>query len=79
MVTNVQLSLGPQTVLLTLKNHTPTQPTVALNLNAQLLRQWLGIVYEQALHGAWPATVWPAWMQAGAAMQATGGSAAVLH
>lgn len=65
VVTNVQLSLGPQTVLLTLKNHTPTQPTVALNLNAQLLRQWLGIVFDQVLLAQWPTACWPAWMHDG--------------
>ena len=65
VVTNVQLSLGPQTVLLTLKNHTPTQPTVTLNLNAQLLRQWLGIVFDQVLLAQWLTACWPAWMHDG--------------
>jgi hypothetical protein len=62
-------------VVLTFKGNAGGQAT--LLLAGQLLRQWLGIVFEQYLRGEWPTTIWPGWMEA-ARPQAIAG-ARVLH
>ena len=46
---------------------------VVTQLPAHVLRQWLGIVYDQCLCGGWPPTAWPAWMEAGATARALPG------
>lgn len=62
VVTSVQLSLGPQTVLLAFKNNASDPHAVTWELNAQQLRQWLGIVFDQVVRAQWPTASWPAWM-----------------
>ncbi len=62
VVSNVQLSLGPQAVLLRFPPHQADQPAVTLHLSAQLLRQWLDIVFDQVVRADWPTTAWPPWI-----------------
>ena len=73
----VRIAHGAGALALTLQGEAPEQQAV-LQLPAQLLRQWLGIVYGQCLRGDWPITVWPAWMEAGTAQPAQSG-AVVVH
>lgn len=65
VVTSVALSLRPQTVLLAFKNDASDLHTVTWELNAQQLRQWLGIVFDQVVRAQWPTASWPAWMAQG--------------
>jgi hypothetical protein len=73
----VDIAAGAEALALTFRGEGAAP--VTLQLAAQPLRQWLTIVYEQTLRGGWPATVWPAWMEAGTSAQATQSSATVLH
>lgn len=75
-VESVDLSHTAQAVLLTLNGE---GEAAQLKLPAQALRQWLGIRYAQYLHGAWPTTVWPAWMSASSAPFQNQPGTAVLH
>ena len=58
----VDIAQGEDAVVLTFKGEAGLQ--AELQLAAQPLRQWLGIVFEQVLCGQWPTTAWPAWMEA---------------
>lgn len=73
----VHIARGPDALALTLQGEAEGQQAV-LQLPAQVLRQWLGIVYGQCLRGDWPTTVWPAWMEAGTPAPAQTG-AVVVH
>lgn len=35
---------------------------VSLVLQAQALRQWLGILHAQCVAGEWPLEAWPSWL-----------------
>lgn len=49
-----------------------------LTLPTPMLRQWLGIVFEQYRRAGWAAQVWPAWMEEAAA-PASKAVAGALH
>lgn len=71
----VDITQGEDAVLLVFKGEGGAQ--AVLHLAAQPLRQWLGIVFEQFLCGAWPTTAWPDWM--GGTCPLTSPSAVALH
>lgn len=55
-------------------------PQAAMALNAQALRQWLGIVHGQWVRAGWPVVLWPAWMAPERALPGQDGCAAgLLH
>lgn len=60
-VTSVDIATGPDGVLLVFKPEGDDQGA-SLALMTDALRQWLAIVRSQYVIGAWPTTVWPAWM-----------------
>jgi len=60
-VMSVDIATGTEGVGLVFKSANNHQ-AARLTLSAEALRQWLGIVRGQYGTGAWPTTVWPAWM-----------------
>lgn len=60
-VVSVDINPGEDGVMLVLKSDGETRQA-SLPMQAEALRQWLGIVRNQYVVGAWPTTAWPAWM-----------------
>lgn len=60
-VVTVDIAQGPDGVTLVLRSHDDARQ-VRLPMPTEALRQWLAIVRNQYVLGAWPTTAWPAWM-----------------
>jgi hypothetical protein len=61
-VDSVDIKQGSGRVHLVLKGAIDGQQAL-LPLPLPVLRQWLGVVFEQYRQGGWPMQVWPAWME----------------
>lgn len=89
LVTAVDLQLQAEVVRLVfrfepLTGLSPSEATadpegVALQIQAQPLRQWLAIVHGQVREAGWPLEVWPTWMDPRTAPRVDAGSAQFLH
>lgn len=83
LVTRVEIQLQADGVRLVFQPDDPPQGPavegVALPMQAQPLRQWLGIVHAQARQAGWPLDAWPAWMEARSVAAREGGAARLLH
>ncbi|WP_280188475.1 hypothetical protein [Delftia sp. PS-11] len=82
LVNGVDMHATAQGVHLVLRGGQAGQggPEAAMALNAQALRQWLGIVHGQYVKAGWPLALWPAWMAQEAPLPGYGaGGAGVLH
>jgi hypothetical protein len=73
----VDIVQGPEGVTLILKSDDDIA-RARLPMPTHALRQWLGIVRNQYVLGAWPTTAWPAWMDETQAAS-TAPAPAVLH
>lgn len=73
----VDITQSEEAMVLTFKGEAQAHAT--LTLAAQPLRQWLGIVYEQCLCGAWPTTMWPVWLEQTRVRSSLATDSAVLH
>lgn len=76
-VITVDIGQGPDGVTLILKSDGDARQ-VSLPMPTHALRQWLAIVRNQYVLGAWPTTAWPAWMDETHALSTVQTSAA-LH
>ena len=76
-VVSVDINPGADGVVLVLKSDGETRQA-RLPMQTEALRQWLGIVRNQYVVGAWPTTAWPAWMDETQAI-ATVRTPAALH
>jgi hypothetical protein len=70
LVNSVDITRGPEAIVLTFKGADGEEAT--LNLEAQHLRQWLGIVYSLWGLAGWPLAVWPQWMQRSESVDTSG-------
>jgi hypothetical protein len=61
LVFSVDVKTWPETLELLFKNKEGDN-CAALKLQAQILRQWLNIVYDQYLRGEWSTDLWPFWV-----------------
>lgn len=95
LVHAVDVTVNEQTVRLTFKGPQATQPVAdgsdalaqaCVTMQAQPLRQWLGILHEQCLRAGWasasadhtsPRSIWPEWMQK--RHTGSGGGVVLLH
>lgn len=86
LVHAVDVTVNQDVVRLTFKGAGPAQQGASVSMQAQPLRQWLGILHEQCLRAGWasasadhtgPRSIWPEWMQK--RQTGSGGGVALLH
>ena len=80
LVHSVDIATGRDGLRLTFKTGAPGESgePFSLTLQAQPLRQWLNILYDQYRKGEWPQASWPAWLTEARPPQA-GRPTALLH
>lgn len=63
LVQSLQLTCTPESVQLGFQAAAAEDaPPADLVLQAQALRQWLNIVYDQYVRASWPLALWPQWL-----------------
>lgn len=78
LVHSVQLTFSPENVQLGFQSAPgDAEHRSDLALQAQPLRQWLHIVYDQYVRANWPLTLWPQWLAE--ARQPAPSRSAMLH
>lgn len=78
LVHSVQLTCSPEHVQLGFQSAPPgAEHSSHLTLQAQPLRQWLNIVYDQYVRASWPVALWPQWLAE--ARQTAPSRSAMLH
>lgn len=78
LVSAVDLKPTPQGPCLVFRGRQENERAV-LGLPSRFLRQWLGILHDQFRAAAWPAEVWPEWMEQAAQPVRDAGPMKVLH
>ncbi|WP_079435509.1 hypothetical protein [Zoogloea sp. LCSB751] len=60
LVQSVDVTAGDDALQLVFRGEDDAR--VSLVLQAQALRQWLGILHAQCVAGGWPLEAWPSWL-----------------